>query len=104
MNNKFSLIFNLTNNKLIGIYNNTNKIFNKGIIFDALIKEFIDRYENRSKCINEIDILINVKKQEINEKIYFLDTGIRNSNEKENDLYFLIKDYDCYKFSIWQII
>ena len=37
---KLSLIFNLSTNKLVGIYKNVNK----GIMFNSLINQFISEY------------------------------------------------------------
>ena len=64
-------IFNVINNKIIGIFNSNNKYFNKGIFFNYLISEFINI------PYNEIDIKITVKEDDLNfnnKKIYFLDT------------------------------
>jgi len=58
-------IFNLSNNKLIGIYRNIPKN-NKGIFLSDLVKEFINRYNAN----NEIDITINILKHQINKKIF----------------------------------
>ena len=74
---KFIPIFNLSNNKLIGIHNNNdNKHFKKGINLKRNINEFIKRvkypnniqykYEYNYYNINEIDILIKIKKEDIN--------------------------------------
>ena len=70
----YSLIFNLNNNKLIGIFSNKYKNYNKGIYFKSIIKE-INNYIN----YNEIEISIDIKKEDINKKIYFL-------NDEDNDL------------------
>ena len=40
-NSKYSLIFNLNNNKLIGIHKNNPKYYNNGIHFKSIINEFI---------------------------------------------------------------
>ena len=55
-------IFNLSNNKIIGIHINKSKYYNKGIFFNYI--ELINNY------INEIDIKIDVKEEYINKKIY----------------------------------
>ena len=39
-NSKYSLIFNLSNNKLIGIYINKSKYYNNGLFFKYIIKEY----------------------------------------------------------------
>ena len=66
-------IFNLSNNKIIGIHDNKSKYYNKGIFFKYI--ELINNY-------NEIDIKIDIKKEDIKNKIYFLD----NYKKKENQL------------------
>ena len=81
-------IFNVTNNKIIGIFNSNNKYFNKGIFFNYLINEFINI------PYNEISIKITVKEEDLNlnNKIYFLDNYINDDEniieleEKENSL------------------
>jgi len=75
INSNHSLIFNLNNNKLIGIYNNKYKSYNKGIYIKSIIKEI----KNYITYKYEIDILINIEKEDINKKIFFL-------NDEDNDL------------------
>ena len=62
---KVSPIFNLTNNKLIGMHLINSTYYNHGIHFNVLINELINK--------NEINILVKVYKDKINKKIYFLD-------------------------------
>ena len=89
----FSPIFNLSNNKLIGIYKNNSKYYNKGIFLNFIISEFIKEYKNTKKYIqndtksmNIIDIKIYIGTEDINEKIYFLNYKDKNLNlEKLND-------------------
>ena len=74
-------IFNLNTNKLIGLYQTKSDYFIKGIFLKFIINELIKeikygfnhelKYNNNIK--NEINILINVEKDYINKKIYFLD-------------------------------
>ena len=45
INSNFSLIFNLSNNKLIGIHKNNTIYYNRGIIFKNIIK----RIKNKSR-------------------------------------------------------
>ena len=90
---KFSPIFNLSNNKLIGIHNNINnkKYFTKGILLKRYINELIKRvkcpnkiqYKYNDKCnenINEVNMLIKIEKEDINKQIYFLDNGYKKKN------------------------
>ena len=56
-------IFNLSNNKIIRIHLNKSKYYNKGIFFKYI--ELINKYKN------EIDIIIDVKKEYINNELYF---------------------------------
>ena len=63
-------IFNLTNNKLIGIYKNMSSYFIKGIFLKSLISNFIKEYNKKP---NLIYISIDVGKEDINKDIYFLD-------------------------------
>ena len=89
--NDISIIFNLSNNKIIG-YNKNISIknnSNKGISFKLLISEFINEYKNYKninkfdkKLINEINIKIQVDKSDIGNIIYFLS----NYKNKEEDL------------------
>ena len=81
INNKLSLIFNLSTNKLIGIYKNSKKYFNKGIMLNLLIEQFISEYKHKNKIMNEINILIDVKKKDINRNIYFLCFNDSHKNE-----------------------
>ena len=79
-----SPIFNLYNNKLIGIYKKTSNYYAKGIFFKFVIHEFIKKYKNSknnfkyNKSIetkeNEIQILINIEQKDIGKRIYFLES------------------------------
>ena len=73
-------IFNISNNKLIGVYKNTSNYYAKGIFFKFIISEFIQEYKYSKKEFkynsnskNEINILVKVEKEDIKKKIYFLD-------------------------------
>ena len=79
INSKYSLIFNLSNNKLIGIYTRKSKYYNEGIFFKFIINEFIKNYKY---YFNEIDIIINVEKDNINKNIYFLN----NNHDREDNI------------------
>ena len=85
------MIFNLSNHKLIGIFFNKSKYYNKGILFNIIINEFINEYKNNYKSRkikklehNEINILLDIKKDDINKAIYFLDK--ENKNKKLDEL------------------
>ena len=71
---KFSPIFNLSNNKLIGIHKNKSKYYNKGIYFKSIINKNI--YYN-----SEVEILIKIERNDINKEIYFLDNYEYKDNE-----------------------
>ena len=79
-NSNISPIFNLSNNKIIGLYKNNSKYFAKGILFDFIINGFIKEYKYSKRAFkynndlkNEIKILINVGPKDVNKQIYFLD-------------------------------
>ena len=83
-----SPIFNANNNKLIGIYRYNSNHYAKGIFLKLLIKKFIKEYNYSKKEIddlndikNEISITINVNKEDINKKVYFL-----QQNDCQNDI------------------
>ena len=80
-NTKGSIIFNLKNNKIIGIHirNKYNK--NIGLFFKIIIESFKIKYKNLSS--NEIKMVIKIEKDDINNKIYFLDNYNDNDNLKE---------------------
>ena len=82
-NNIPILIFNLSNNKLIGLYKSNSKY--KGLLFNIFIKAFVNECKNIKRVekdyYNEIDILINVNKNDIKNKIYYLNKEFNNTNE-----------------------
>ena len=89
-NGTIAPIFNLTNNKLIGFYNNASKYFIKGIILKIIIDKFnkiIRMHKNIFEAKNEIDILIKIHKKDINKEIYFLNNKFIYNNKSLN------KDY-----------
>ena len=81
-------ILNLSNNKIIGIYQNKPKrYYNKGIFLYKIIKEFIKEYKyNKSikNSLNEISIIVDVKNEDINKKIYFLGNYKHKDNKGRN--------------------
>ena len=89
-NNNIAPIFNLYNNKLISLYKYNYKFHNKGILLKHFINEFINIYKNcqiEEYEYNEINILININKNDIYNKIYFLDKENKNKIFEElNDI------------------
>ena len=83
-NIKDNIILNLTNNKIIGMDINKSNCYNKGIFINDLIGRFLfkinkkpiklitDRYKEIKKN-NDIFIIIDIDKNVLNKKIYFLD-------------------------------
>ena len=67
---KFSLIFNLSNNKLIGFHTNKYNNSNKGLLF---------KLKN-----DEIDLIIKIEQININKPVYFLDNGYYDSLENKD--------------------
>ena len=70
-NAKLSLIFKLSNNKLIGIHKNKCNKYNKGILFKL----------NNDNSRNEIDLIVKVGENDINKEVYFLDNKYYDSIE-----------------------
>ena len=66
-----SPVFNLSNNKLIGLYKNRHDFYIKGIFFKFIIDEFINIYKNNKNMNNEIDILIKANEKDVNRNLYF---------------------------------
>ena len=71
--NELSLLFNFYNNKLIGIHNKNFNCPNKGLFIKFIIDKFIQNYENKNNYNNEISMVLNIDKNDINKDIYFLD-------------------------------
>ena len=83
-NGTIAPILNLTNNKLIGIYNDASKYIVKGIFLKMIIDKFnkiIRMHKNVNKVKNEIDILIKIYKEDINKEIYFLNNNFIDNNK-----------------------
>ena len=82
-------IFDLSNNKLIGIYKKNDNYYAEGISFGFIVDEFIKELKNYKQILkydkmtkNEIDIYINIEKEDVNKQVYFLnnyDTGEINN-------------------------
>jgi len=105
-NNKLP-IFDLSNNKLIGIQINNSKYYYKGLLFKFIIKDFIKNYEYKKKINkyvwNEIDIFMKINKNEINKDIYFLDKENNNNvfndfNKNKIELYINNTKYEYKKY------
>jgi len=114
-------IFNLNSFKVIAIHrgylNNKNNIFNIGELIKMPIIDYYQKcklkYNNinkrkeikEEKRINEINIILEISKDDINQKIYFLDNTIYHKNLKELNesnvmLYINNKKYkytECFK-------
>ena len=81
-------IFNLNNNQIIGLYNKASKFLNKGISFRFIINKFLREYQspkkvNKFNINNNIEITIEVNKDNIGKDIYFLDNYDNNDHLKE---------------------
>ena len=118
-----SPIFNLSNNKIIGIHNCSSILYNQGINMKNLIKEFIKHYKIeklgnkkylKTKGDNEIDICIDVDNFKDKEKIYFLDNyeykdnkgishfhdNLKELNKINTELYINKIKYDYEKYFV----
>ena len=93
LNFKDSPVFNLSNNKLIGIAKENSKYFTNGYFFKFIINEFINeykisKYSSNDNAWNEIDILVYIEENDINKEIYFLDNDeiFNKGNNIHNNL------------------
>ena len=70
-----SPIINILNNEIIGIHKEglKKREINRGTLLKYPIKDFINNIKLKNNNINEIEIEMKVKKEEINKDIYFLD-------------------------------
>ena len=103
-NEDVSLIFNLNNNKLLGKHEGSIIPFNRGKNFQFLFTEYTFKYNCLNKCKtnnkykyykvlkNEISILINADKPDINKQIYFLDNYAYIDNEGVNHFHDNLKE------------
>ena len=106
LNSKISLIFNLSNNKLIGFNEIGSNLLNTGIFFKYIIKEGINKYiyDNKFRnnkiykyhkaLKNEIDILIKVNEEDINNNIYFLDNYENIDKEDKSHIHDNLKEFN----------
>ena len=88
-NSKGLPIFDLTNNKIIGIYDGKSKYYNNGQLLNNIVKQL----NIIEKCKNEISLLINIDKYYVNRKVYFFD----NYDELHNNL----KELDEYNTELY---
>ena len=96
-NGNISPIFNLYNNKLIGIYKNNSKYFIKGIFFKLIINEFrklININKNAFAKKNEIDIVIKIYNEDVKKDIYFLNNEYKNYQDKDLVAKYNIEDWN----------
>ena len=95
IDSNISLIFNLNTNKLIGINKDNSNYLNKGTIFTSILKK-IKNYNNYK---NEISILVKVQKEDVNQKINFLNDDFNNINRlnKFNSELYINNKRDEYK-------
>jgi len=99
---KIKPIFNIENNKIIGLHQNKSK-YNKGILIKNIIKDFMKIFKNGIKIKrNEINLLINIEKYEVNKEIYFMDNydnyhnNLKELNDLNTELYI---NNNIYKYS-----
>ena len=104
--NKYSYIFNLSNNKLLGIHQTNSKYYKKGFFFKFIINKFINEYKHPK---NEINIEVKIDKEDIEKDIYFIgksdfidEDGIKHNNDYLNklntELFINDKKYDYKKY------
>jgi len=105
-NSKSLPIFDLENNKIIGIYQSKSK-YNKGILIKNIIKDFTKIFKNgMERKKNEINLLINIDKCEINKEIYFMDyydnyhNNLKELNDSNTELYINNIKYKYNKYFI----
>ena len=105
---KICPIFNISNNRIIGIHQFFSKYYNRGFFMNNIISEFIDNYKFKknklnadklilkSKQVNEIQITIDIKNNKPEEKISFLNSKELNYTNTElyiNNEKFEYKNY-----------
>ena len=116
-------IFNLKSNKIIGLHEmNYNFNKNKGLNLKSTIHDFIEKFkynnkqnqENNINSYNELDILININREEINKEIYFLDNykykdtksrihfhdNLKELNDSNTEIYINNKKYKYKKYFV----
>ena len=102
-NSKLSLIFNLSNNKLIGIHQSGSNCFNKGMFISFLTKEFIKIKKHKLNSTNEIKLSIKVEKNNIDKELYFFTDSkqyLKELNELNTKIYINKKEYNFKRYFI----
>ena len=123
-NSEGSPIFSASSNKLIGIHQSITNCYNRGKFLKLSIKDFIARYEHIQRLKykkehlqdleNHINIIINIKKSDINKTIYFLDNyeyedeegvkrfhdNIKELNKENTELFINNKKYEYKNYLI----
>ena len=79
INNELMQIFKVSNNKMIGLHIDNSKNRDTGLFFKFIINEFINEYNKKQTIIenmkNEINILFEIDKKNINKDIFFLNNN-----------------------------
>ena len=71
INSKISIVFNSSNNRIIGIYKEKKSNYtNKAFFFNLVIEAFIIKYKHNLNTCNEINILLNVDSKDVKKKKY----------------------------------
>ena len=98
---KICPIFNLSNNKIIGIHQCSSKYINKGIIMNNIVHKFINYYKcnkNKIKLFNEIQLFIDIDNYIPYEKIFFLNS--KELNEKNTKIFINNEKYEYNQYFI----
>ena len=109
-----SPIINIINNEIIGIHKEAilNKRLNRGTLLKFPINDFIITKLKNNEIVNEIEIKVNIEKEEINKEIYFLDNtdyidenkikhyhdNLKELNETNTELYINKNKYKFKKY------
>ena len=90
-----SPIINLENNKVIGIHYESSSYYNhnKGIFLKFPLYEYVNKKNLFEYTIkNEINIMVLIKKQDINKNIYFLNSKVQQKEKGINNYHKILKD------------
>ena len=73
INSKISIVFNSSNNRIIGIYKEKKSNYtNKAFFFNLVIEAFIIKYKHNLNTCNEINILLNMDSKDVKKKKIFI--------------------------------